>query len=829
MAEDNKKEPKSVLFYPIDFKYRIVGGKAIIYIYGRTKDGQRICIKDPNFEPYFYIIPEPNTNTDQLIKKAKEAVVEKRGFEGNIVRTEMVEKKFKNQTIQAIKAYANIPRSVPHLRKEIRGYEGVETILEYDILFARRYILDKHLIPLTLTRVQGKFVEERNRVPVFEITNIEPESSDTYDEPKILAFDIEVYNPRGKVSMPEKFPIVMLSLYGKNFKKVITWKKFKTNHNYIEFVDGEAELIEKFKEYVEEQAPDLLVGYYSDGFDFPYILTRAEKYKIKLDMNSDYSTVKKSGREFSEVITTGMIHLDIINFIRRVISRKLKTDSLKLGDVATELLGDTKDDVDINLLAQAWDETQPLLSDFAKYNLKDSKLTYELTEKALPNLIELVKLVGQPISAINKMSFSQYVEWFLMRYTSEFNMLIPNRPGYNQLTERKGERVKGAFVFEPKPGLYHNIVVFDFRSLYPTIITAHNISPETINCDCCENEVKHVPIDNKNLWFCKKKKGFFSSVLTEVITRRMRIKEIIKTADEKKQVLLDARQDSLKILANAFYGYLGFFAARWYSKDCARSVTGYGRDYIHKVINGANEKGFEVIYSDTDSIFLNLKGKSNEDAIKFMEEVNYDLPGLMELEYEGFYPAALFVSAKSSDEGAKKKYALIDEDGYITIKGFEAVRRNWSIIAKEVQQKVINILLRDNEPQKAYDHVKDVIHKLRKREVPVKKVIINTQLTKPISEYDNIGPHVAVAKRMHAKGVEIVPGMIISYVVTVGKDKIRDRAKTPDEIENNEYDPDYYINHQIIPAVDRLLNVFGYSKDDLAEKKGQKKLDAFFG
>ncbi|GAI26580.1 unnamed protein product [marine sediment metagenome] len=178
-------------------------------------------------------------------------------------------------------------------------------------------------------------------------------------------------------------------------------------------------------------------------------------------------------------------------------------------------------------------------------------------------------------------------------------------------------------------------------------------------------------------------RGFLPIIIGDLISRRARIKEIIK---EKKDIMLEARSESLKLLANAFYGYLGFFGARWYSIECARSVTAYGRYYINRVIEDAEKNEFKVIYSDTDSVFLNLGKKTEEDALKFVEKINETLPGIMELEYENFYPCGIFVSAKEGHYGAKKKYALLGKDGNIKITGFETVRRNWSFIAKQAQE-----------------------------------------------------------------------------------------------------------------------------------------------
>jgi len=205
-----------------------------------------------------------------------------------------------------------------------------------------------------------------------------------------------------------------------------------------------------------------------------------------------------------------------------------------------------------------------------------------------------------------------------------------------------------------------------------------------------------------------------------------------------------------------------------------------------------------------------------------------ELPGIMELEYEGFYPSGIFVSAKVGKFGAKKKYALISENGNLKIRGFETVRRNWSPIAKDVQEKVLGMILRENKPEKAFLYTKKVIEELRENKIPLKDVLIYTQLQKEIGSYDAIGPHVAIAERMRKRGIQVGPGSRIEFVITKQGTRIRDKAKLPDEVSQDDYDPDYYINNQVIPAVEKIFEVLGYKKEDLLESKEQNKLQKFF-
>ncbi|MBW2980563.1 DNA-directed DNA polymerase [Candidatus Woesearchaeota archaeon] len=810
---------EKIQFFPIDVTYKVINGKAVIYIFGKTIDGKQLCVTDESFLPYFYVIPRKGFELREKIEKLKVGEGEEIS---EVVKTEIVNKKYLGKEVEAIKVFTKLPKDVPIIRDVIKNWEMIESINEYDILFIRRYLIDKNIVPLTLCLAAGEFVNQKSKVPVLKAESVEHFSDDTLTKPRILAFDIETYNPLGKSVMPEKNPIIMIAFYGDGFQKVITWKRFKTDLDYIEFVDSEAKLIGRIKEVIEEYKPDILTGYFSDGFDFPYIRARASKYKIKLELSLDYSELKLGKNDTAKI--KGIAHVDVFKFIKRIMRIDLDTEVYGLNNVAAELLDEKKIDVDLDKLAEVWDNEVEKIEEYCRYNLHDSILTYKLCEKMLPSIIEFVKIVGLPIYDINRMGFSQLVEWYLLKQAPSFNEIAPNKPHYNEIGKRKLQTYRGAFVYEPEPGLYNDIAVFDFRSLYPTIIGSHNISPAMLNCDCCKG--KEVTPTEEKYWFCTKKKGFIPTMIEELITRRMRIKEMMK---EETNVFLGARQNSLKLLANSFYGYLGFFAARWYSIECAKSVTAYGRFYIQKVIDKAKAEGFKVLYSDTDSIFLSLKGKSKKDAQLFSEAINVELPGLMELEYEGFYPRGIFVSAKIGPFGAKKKYALISEDGTIKIKGFETVRRNWSAIAKEVQENVLKIILKEHDKEKAFGYVKGVITDLRNKKVAIEKVIITTQLQKEIKSYDAIGPHVAIAQKLKNKGVVVGPGSMINYVVTQGKDRIRDRAKLPEEVKADEYDADYYINNQVVPAVEKIFEVIGYSKEDLVESKHQKKLDKFFG
>ncbi len=800
-------------FYPVEVSYTLKNGKPVVQIFGRDETGKQVTLLDDRYTPHFKVLAKDN---DIAEKQLMNLHVERERTVG-VVSVEKANMTYKGKTVEVLKAFVERPADVPLLRDAAKS---IGTVLEADILFSRRYFLDHDIRPLTKHKVECEEVQEKYRTPTYAVKSITHES-DSLDTVRILAFDIETYSSTGKLPVAHRDPIIMVALIGDGFRRVITWKDCE--HDDLVVVKDEKELIEAVRDAIVEYGPDVLTGYNSDGYDLPFIKERAEKLGAAFDIGTDYTGLRKN--RTTDVLITGIANIDLLTYVRKSVRFSLETPVFTLDSVAKELLGDGKIEVDFQEVFRAWENgDKEQLSKFADYNLQDTDLTYRLAELFLPNIMGMAKLIGLPLSHVYSLSYSQLVEWYLLREAFQSNRIAPSRPGENESISRVRERFEGAFVFEPKPGIYKDIIVFDFLSLYPTIISAHNISPETVNVKECKENSEAVPELSEEYWVCKEPRGFISEMIENIIRTRLKVKEEIKKDPDNK--MLQARQLALKLVANATYGYLGFVGARWYSVEAARIITAFGRHHIHDVIEKSKEAGFEVLYSDTDSIFLGLGSKKREEAEKFVDVINESLPGLMELEFDGYYSSGIFVAAKGGG-GAKKRYALLTEKGELKIKGFETVRRNASKIARSTQKEVLRILLKEHDAEKATAYVKKIVTELKNHTLPAEELVIQTQLQRDPSQYEAIGPHVAAAKRMQEQGKEVYPGMIVQYIVTAGKGRIRDRVKLPDEVANHVYDSEYYINNQVLPAVESLFDTMHVSIVEEVEDKKQSTLGSF--
>lgn len=827
-------EKINVKFVPLDYDYvdrKDGSDKAIVRIFGRTENGKRICVIDST-EAYFYIIPKSDVDLKKFSEKIEKISLAHANRTARVTDVKIVKKKFMGNDVEALQVFVNNPKDLNVIKDVVKDYKETAEKKEIDINFITRYIIDKNVRPLQWHSVEGEKINgmeygDLDVDMILEANEISPAEGKEF-KPNVLAFDIETTEfdvGRGE--------IIMLSLVGEKIKKVLTWKKFKNPSKEIEFVKNEEELLERFVEIVKEERPDILTGYFSDGFDFPYMRARADMHGIKLAIGLDGSNISfiRGGIPSCEI--RGLVHVDLFKFVDGIISANLQSETISLNDVAKELIGEEKIEIDLGKITKEMKDGKSKdeeLKRFSLYNLQDSVLTAKLFEKLWPNIAELTKVVSEPLFDVSRSSYSQLVEDYIIHDLKRFNEIAENRPIRDEIEERRRRpKYIGAFVKEPRAGLYEDVSVFDFRSFWPNIIVSFNISAATVHGkkEKGDYETPEFEYEGKETkFYFAKDRGFIPQILNDLLERRKEVKNKLK---KNRNPIHEAEDYALKTLANATYGYFGFFGARWYCPEGAASATAIGRYYIHKTIDEIEKAGFEVVYSDTDSIMFILGKKSQEDALGVLEKINDSLPGTMELELEKFYKRGIFVMKKTGEAGAKKKYALLSKDGTLKIRGFESVRRDKCDLAKETQEFVIKKVLEEGKAESALKHVKDIIKKVKDGKIQSSDLIIRTQLTKPIEEYSSIGPHVAVAKRMREKGIPIKEGGLVEYVIGAGTQKlIRERARIPDELKEGEYDQDYYINNQIVPAIEGIFNVFNISVDDLKQgKKKQKSLGEF--
>nr|P74918.1 RecName: Full=DNA polymerase; AltName: Full=Pol Tfu; Contains: RecName: Full=Homing endonuclease PI-TfuI; AltName: Full=Tfu pol-1 intein; Contains: RecName: Full=Homing endonuclease PI-TfuII; AltName: Full=Tfu pol-2 intein [Thermococcus fumicolans]CAA93738.1 DNA polymerase and endonuclease [Thermococcus fumicolans] len=404
----------------LDTDYITEDGRPVIRVF-KKENGEFKIEYDRDFEPYIYAL----LKDDSAIEDVKKITASRHGTTVRVVRAGKVKKKFLGRPIEVWKLYFTHPQDVPAIRDKIREHPAVVDIYEYDIPFAKRYLIDKGLIPM-----EGD------------------------EELKMLAFDIETLYHEG-----EEFaegPILMISYADEEGARVITWKKIDLP--YVDVVSTEKEMIKRFLKVVKEKDPDVLITYNGDNFDFAYLKKRSEKLGVKFILGRDGSEpkIQRMGDRFA-VEVKGRIHFDLYPVIRHTINLPTYT----LEAVYEAIFGQPKEKVYAEEIAQAW-ETGEGLERVARYSMEDAKVTYELGREFFPMEAQLSRLVGQSFWDVSRSSTGNLVEWYLLRKAYERNELAPNKPSGRELERRRGGYA-GGYVKEPERGLWENIAYLDFR------------------------------------------------------------------------------------------------------------------------------------------------------------------------------------------------------------------------------------------------------------------------------------------------------------------------------------------------------------------------------
>ncbi len=773
------------LFWLLDVNAEVRKQKSEVWIWGIDDKGQRILIIEENFPAYFYLVVKHGHNT----RSVTQAITARRREFPLILKLESVSRKYFGKPVDAVKIYCQDSTVVSKYAKAMAKIEGVKESLEDDIRYAMRYLIDTGASPCNWHEVE---VEETKNTLGVQIDNLyiaksQPKRVErvTIPQLRVLGFSIIAYSPKG-APRPDKNPVVIISVATENGKK----------QQFIARNSDDKPVLEGFMKCVRDLDPDVIIGYGTNRQDWNYLTVRAKKLGLKLFV--DRANTEPHRSVYGHVSITGRANVDLFDFSDELPEVKVKT----LENVA-DFLGVMKlkertfiEDIDY---ATYWEDSKkhPSLLQFSKENTQS---IMGIAQAMLDFAIQLSNLVGLPLDHVGTAAVGFRIEWFLMREAYKIGELIPKR------VERPYIPYAGAVVLAPRAGVHENIAVLDFKAMYPNIMIIRNVSPDTYLAPSEPEPSSGVNVAPEvGHRFPKEPSGFYKEVLSGLIASRDEIRPKLSRFDPKSPEYrtLDARQKAVKVITNAAYGYTGWIGARWYIKPVAEAATAWGRDIIVNTVNTAKKIGLEVVYSDTDSVFVNNDpSKIAELSEKIGKEVG------LEIKPDKVYTRILFTEAK-------KKYCGLLPDGRLDIVGLEVVRGDWANCAKNMQEKVLEIILKQQSPKEAAEFVRSYIMDLRQKKIPYRDLIIWKTMTKPVEEYVVKAPHVEAAKRLMKEGYELSMGDKVGYVITLGAGKLYEKAKPYVLASHDEVDIEYYVTNQIIPAASRILSMFDITDEEL--------------
>ena len=378
----------------------------------------------------------------------------------------------------------------------------------------------------------------------------------------------------------------------------------------------------------------------------------------------------------------------------------------------------------------------------------------------------------------------------------------------------RGERIKGGYVMESLPGIYDNIIVLDFKSLYPSIVKTFNIDPSSYH----EKEQKG-DIESPNKAHFANEDGILPNIIQELWIER----------EKSRKSKNELSRYAIKILMNSFFGVLANPSCRFYNINLANAITNFGQDLIKKTAEQIEERGYKVIYSDTDSVFIDTKLDSYKQSEKIGKELErsvnefhdkrikrkYKRESSLELEYEKCYSRFLMPKLRGKETGAKKRYAgLIIKDGKEEVQfvGLETVRSDWTNAAKNFQKKLYDKIFHKEDPT---PFIKKYVEEILSGNQD-KNLVYRKSIRKDLKEYTKITPqHIRAARKLK----KLESNIIEYYITTDGPEPI--------QILKHDIDYDHYIKKQIKPIADSILQFFDIDFEEIISGNKQTTLFGF--
>ena len=650
--------------------------------------------------------------------------------------------------------------------------------------------------------------------------------------PKIkrLSLDIEVESEIGRIPDPKlaEKRVTAVGFEGSNnLKKIFVLRRdgIQDGENELDagieltFYDTEKEMIEATFSLIEMYP--VLLTYNGDGFDLPYLYNRANrigisKQKNPLYMMRDSATLQKG------------VHLDLYrtfsNRAFQIYAFGQKYTDFSLNSVCKGILGEEKIDHGVEIDDMTYYQ-------IAKYCQNDARLTYKLTSfnsDLLMNLLVVItRIARMPIDDIARMGVSQWIRSLMYYEHRKNNFLIPRR---NELDNKsagmandaviKDKKYRGGMVVEPIEGIHFDVTVLDFASLYPSIIKVNNLSYETVRCN--HEECKKNMIPQTNHWVCTKKNGLTSLIIGSL--RDLRV-NYYKSQSKKPGISEEERQlylvvtQALKVILNASYGVMGAEIFPLYYLPAAESTTGIGRHIILDTIEKCKESGINVLYGDTDSIFV--KNLSKEQITMLINRAKNDHSVELEVDKEFRYVVL---------SNRKKNYLGVTKDGKADVKGLTGKKSHTPKFIKTLFYELLDILSAvqnegefTNAKKQITEKISEYAKKVQEKKIPLPELAFNVMISKAPSEYvKTIPQHIRAAKQLETIR-EIKKGDIISYVKILNKPGVKpvEMAK-PDEVDSSKY------MEFMERTLEQITSSMDLDFDTILGKPKQTGLDQFF-
>jgi DNA polymerase elongation subunit (family B) len=365
--------------------------------------------------------------------------------------------------------------------------------------------------------------------------------------------------------------------------------------------------------------------------------------------------------------------------------------------------------------------------------------------------------------------------------------------------------------------------ILTHNSLFPFIMTEHNISAETVLCWCCPDSGTRVP--DVGYHICEKRDGVIPRSLEPILTKRVDYK--LKKKNEKDPELkriYASRVDALKGLLVCSFGFLSYRNAKFGLIDCHISVCAYARQILLETARIAETRGFEVVHGIVDSLWVKKPGATEKDFEELRREIQAAIG--LPLAFEGVYRWVAFLPSRMHEEvPVLNRYFGVFEDGSMKVRGIELRRRDGIKAVTDCQSELLRLLAQGKTLDEARRFIPEAIQavrgcadRIRGGGVPVADLAILNSLSKDHDQYNSSLVQVSAIRQLAEEGLELMAGQSVSYVITDYRSKVQSERVRPIELldSSTKYDPDRYVE-LLLRGASAILQPFGVDEEALRD------------
>lgn len=670
------------------------------------------------------------------------------------------------------------------------------SVFEDDLRLHERFLLSRFI------RGSVAFVGQAHSATGYrQFTQARLKSSDYEPQFRVLSLDIEC-SGQGE--------LYSIGLYGDDIAQVLMIGKPEPTTTDVSWQTNEVALLTALEHALCQYDPDIIIGWNVVGFDFKLLMQRAALHGLTLRLGraQERAYIRESSFTGQTFITLpGRVVIDGIDALKTAC---YQFESFSLESVAQQLLGRGKQTEDVaNRLAAITRDFHQNKPKLAAYNLEDCCLVWDIFEQTrLMDFLRLrSQLTGLELDRVGG-SAAAFTQVYLP-HLHRAGYVAPNLPAGGGLAS------PGGYVMDSQPGLYRHVLVLDFKSLYPAIIRTFNIDPLGLVLGLQEKDA--IP-GFRGARFSRQQ-HFLPAI----------IKHLWQERDQAKRDHDAPRSQAIKILMNSFYGVLGSGGCRFYDTRLASSITLRGHEIMQQSARWISEQGHEVIYGDTDSVFVLLTGHHNESSAtaegqrlatlvsqqwqqKLAEELQIE--SQLELQFECYYSRFLMPTIRGQEQGSKKRYAgLSCQNGVnnLVFKGLETVRSDWTPLAKRFQTELYRLVFNDEDPSA---FIRDTLAGTLAGEYDA-ELLYSKRLRRPLAQYvKSQPPQVRAARRADEQNARLGLPLryqnkgVIRYVMTVN-------GPEPQEYVSSTLDYQHYVDRQIKPVAEAILPFVGLNFEAL--------------